>query len=101
MNISKAPNPRKLELCRKYFFAGFAFLPFVWAINVCWFFTEAFHKPPFSEQSQIKRYVIYSAVGTLFWLIVLTAWIIIFQTNRTAWGATADYMSFIIPLGSA
>ncbi|EDW91660.1 gamma-secretase subunit pen-2 [Drosophila mauritiana] len=101
MDISKAPNPRKLELCRKYFFAGFAFLPFVWAINVCWFFTEAFHKPPFSEQSQIKRYVIYSAVGTLFWLIVLTAWIIIFQTNRTAWGATADYMSFIIPLGSA
>ncbi|XP_039483045.1 gamma-secretase subunit pen-2 [Drosophila santomea] len=101
MDISKAPNPRKLELCRKYFFAGFAFLPFVWAINVCWFFTEAFYKPPFSEQSQIKRYVIYSAVGTLFWLIVLTAWIIIFQTNRTAWGATADYMSFIIPLGSA
>ncbi|KAI8038440.1 gamma-secretase subunit pen-2 [Drosophila gunungcola] len=101
MDISKAPNPRKLELCRKYFFAGFAFLPFVWAINVCWFFQEAFHKPPYPEQSQIKKFVIFSAVGTLFWLIVLSAWIVIFQTNRTAWGATADYMSFIIPLGSA
>lgn len=45
--------------------------------------------------------VIYSAIGTLFWTIALITWIVIFQTNRAAWGATADYISFIIPLGSA
>ncbi|XP_002138654.2 gamma-secretase subunit pen-2 [Drosophila pseudoobscura] len=101
MDFSKAPNPRKLQLCRTYFYAGFALLPFVWAINVCWCFEEAFRKPPFPEQSQIKRFVIYSAVGTLLWIVALIAWIIIFQTNRTGWGATADYMSFMIPLGSA
>lgn len=77
MDISKAPNPRKLQLCRTYFMskcpicngknrnsistyhnpflAGFAFLPFVWAINVCWFFAEAFQKPAYTEQNQIKR----------------------------------------------
>lgn len=142
MDISKAPNPRKLQLCRTYFMskchqlkgksvklstyfffllAGFAFLPFVWAINVCWFFAEAFQKPPYPEQNQIKRCkrtffafcvtsnlyplsfvdVIYSAIGTLFWTILLITWIIIFQTNRADWGASADYISFIIPLGSA
>ncbi|KAH8407421.1 hypothetical protein KR222_000833 [Zaprionus bogoriensis] len=101
MDISKAPNPRKLQLCRTYFMTGFALLPFVWAVNVCWFFAEAFRKPPYPEQNQIKRYVIYSAIGTLFWAILLITWIIVFQTNRAAWGATADYISFIIPLGSA
>ncbi|XP_017836631.1 gamma-secretase subunit pen-2 [Drosophila busckii] len=101
MDISKATNPRKLQLCRTYFMTGFAFLPFVWAINVCWFFEEAFRKPTYPEQNQIKRYVIYSAIGTLIWTIALITWIIIFQTNRAAWGATADYISFIIPLGSA
>lgn len=30
-------------------------LPFMWAINAVWFFKEAFTKPPFEEQEQIKK----------------------------------------------
>ncbi|CAD7076689.1 unnamed protein product [Hermetia illucens] len=99
MDITKVPNERKLELCRTYFRAGFAFLPFAWAINVVWFFNEAFNKPPYEEQKQIRRYVLFSALGAAVWLVVLIAWITIFQTYRAQWGEVADRMSFIIPLG--
>ena len=37
------------------FTAGFAFLPFMWAVNGLWFLKEAFFKPPYQEQKQIKR----------------------------------------------
>ena len=37
-----------------YFTAGFAFLPFLWAINAVWFFNDVFRKPAFEEQSQMR-----------------------------------------------
>lgn len=43
--------------------------------------------------------VILSGIGTLIWFIILTSWIVVFQTHRVAWGEFADYLSFIIPLG--
>uniref|UniRef100_A0A1A9WJE2 Gamma-secretase subunit PEN-2 n=1 Tax=Glossina brevipalpis TaxID=37001 RepID=A0A1A9WJE2_9MUSC len=103
MNLSKVSNEKKLQLCKIYFRTGFVFLPFVWAVNFCWFFKEAFKTPiaSYPEQKQIKNYVIYSALGTIVWLLLLTVWIIIFQAKRAEWGALADYMSFIIPLGKA
>lgn len=102
MNISKATNEQKLHLCRIYFRIGFLLLPFVWAVNACWFVGEAFYRTPsYPEQKQIKKYVLLSALGTFIWLIALIAWIITFQIKRAEWGAFADYMSFIIPLGKA
>ncbi|XP_054740350.1 gamma-secretase subunit pen-2 [Anastrepha obliqua] len=101
MDISKATNEKKLQLCRTYFRAGWAFLPFVWTINVCWFFNEAFRVTPYPEQTKIKKYVIFSLIGSLVWAAILISWIIVFQTKRAEWGAMADYMSFIIPLGKA
>ncbi|XP_038195983.1 gamma-secretase subunit PEN-2 isoform X1 [Arvicola amphibius] len=79
---------------------GFAFLPFLWLVNIFWFFREAFLAPAYTEQSQIKGYVWRSAVGFLFWVIVLTTWITIFQIYRPRWGALGDYLSFTIPLGT-
>uniref|UniRef100_A0A8C9ZML0 Gamma-secretase subunit PEN-2 n=1 Tax=Sander lucioperca TaxID=283035 RepID=A0A8C9ZML0_SANLU len=54
MNLERLPNEEKLSLCRKYYLGGFAFLPFLWLVNVVWFFKEAFVKPVYSEQLQIK-----------------------------------------------
>lgn len=34
---------------------GFAFLPFIWAVNSIWFFDEAFRKPAYDEQKSIRR----------------------------------------------
>lgn len=36
------------------FSGGFALLPFLWLVNVVWFFREAFFKPAYTEQLQIK-----------------------------------------------
>lgn len=100
--------------------AGFAFLPFVWVVNAVWFFETAFKKDPFDEQKAIRnckcKYrsrfvddslplsplsdVIYSAIGSLIWFLVIATWVAMFQANRIAWGEWADDLSFIIPLGS-
>ncbi|XP_076137335.1 gamma-secretase subunit PEN-2 isoform X1 [Alosa pseudoharengus] len=99
MNLERVPNEEKLSLCRKYYLGGFAFLPFLWLVNVVWFFREAFVKPTYNEQLQIKTYVKRSALGLLFWVAVLTTWITIFQHMRAQWGEVSDYLSFTIPLG--
>ncbi|GJQ85054.1 hypothetical protein Trydic_g3716 [Trypoxylus dichotomus] len=85
MDLSKMTNDKKLELCRHYFKAGFALLPFVWAVNAIWFFGEAFRKDKYDEQPQIKRYVIYSAIGSIVWSIIIAIWVVVFQVNRVGW----------------
>ncbi|XP_020833460.1 gamma-secretase subunit PEN-2 isoform X2 [Phascolarctos cinereus] len=99
MNLERVSNEEKLNLCRKYYLGGFALLPFLWLVNVLWFFREAFLAPAYEEQGQIKGYVWRSALGLVFWLVALTSWITIFQINRARWGALGDYLSFTIPLG--
>ncbi|RLU16532.1 hypothetical protein DMN91_010600 [Ooceraea biroi] len=99
MDLSKISNEKKLYLCKWYFRAGFALLPFLWAVNAIWFLKEAFVVPPYEEQKQIKRYVIFSAIGAIAWTAALITWIIIFQTYRAAWGEFADAISYIIPTG--
>ncbi|XP_065346090.1 gamma-secretase subunit pen-2 [Cloeon dipterum] len=99
MDLGKLKDDQKLDLCKWYFRGGFAFLPFLWAINAVWFFWEAFRRNPFEEQKLIRRYVILSAIGAVIWAAGLTTWIIIFQTKRAEWGEFADSISFMIPQG--
>ncbi|KAF7396413.1 gamma-secretase subunit pen-2 isoform X1 [Vespula maculifrons] len=99
MDLSKLTNEKKLHLCKWYFRVGFAFLPFLWTVNAIWFIREAFIVPPYEEQKQIKKYVIFSAIGAIIWMIILVTWVIIFQTQRAAWGEFADNISYIFPLG--
>ncbi|KAJ2943275.1 hypothetical protein O0L34_g12080 [Tuta absoluta] len=101
MDLNRLPNDEKLTLCRWYFKVGFVLLPFVWTVNAVWFFSDAFTKPPFEEQKQIKRYVVLSALGSVAWAAVLAAWVAVYQTQRVSWGATGDTLSFIVPLGRA
>ncbi|XP_038219865.1 gamma-secretase subunit pen-2 [Zerene cesonia] len=101
MDLNKLPNDKKLQLCRNYFKVGCILLPFVWAVNAVWFFKEAFVKPPFEEQKEIKKYVILSFIGAIVWVIILAGWVTAFQLNRVAWGAVGDSLSFIVPLGRA
>lgn len=99
MDLKRVKNEDKLQLCRKYYFGGFALLPFLWAVNAVWFFREAFLVPSFDEQRQIKSYVIRSFIGAIIWIGAITAWVTVFQIYRADWGTTADKMSFIIPKG--
>uniref|UniRef100_V9LJP6 Gamma-secretase subunit PEN-2 n=1 Tax=Callorhinchus milii TaxID=7868 RepID=V9LJP6_CALMI len=100
MNLERVSNEDKLSLCRKYYLGGFVLLPFLWMVNVIWFFREAFTKPQFNEQQQIRKYVKCSGVGLLVWIAVLTTWITVYQTLRPDWGSLGDYISFTLPLGS-
>ncbi|PNF37725.1 Gamma-secretase subunit PEN-2 [Cryptotermes secundus] len=99
MDLSKMKNDKKLYLCRWYYRAGFAFLPFLWCVNAVWFFAEAFRKPPYEEQREIRKYVVMSGIGTIIWTAALTTWITVFQLYRAEWGETGDWISFIIPTG--
>lgn len=42
-------------ICSFIVSAGFAMLPFLWAVNAVWFAKPAFCDPHFEEQKQIKR----------------------------------------------
>jgi len=99
MDIDRMKADAKLILSRKYYYAGFAFLPFLWAINAVWFFNDAFRKPPFEEQIQLRKYVVRSSIGALVWVGICVTWTCIFQNNRSSWGELGDQLSFVIPRG--
>jgi presenilin enhancer 2 len=55
MKLDKISDENKLDICKKYFYAGLAFLPFLWLINFVWFFKHAFLRSNFKEQSDIRK----------------------------------------------
>ena len=66
MDLNRMKDEDKLVLSRKYFYGGFALLPFLWFVNAIWFFREAFlRKPTFDQQKAIKGYVIKSMVNVM------------------------------------
>ncbi|XP_021951174.1 gamma-secretase subunit pen-2-like [Folsomia candida] len=99
MDLSKVKDEVKRDLCRRYFFYGLAFLPFLWAVNAVWFYKEAFKRSPFPEQKEIRKYSILSGLGAIIWIIILGTWVIVYQTNRASWGELGDDLSFILPQG--
>lgn len=102
LSSAKVSDDEKLGLCRRYFYLGFAFLPFLWAINAVWFFQEAFvRKPEFPQQKELKRLVIMSGIGSIICLAALITWMSVFTNLRAEWGELGDRLSFNIPTGSA
>ncbi|CAB3999118.1 Gamma-secretase subunit PEN-2 [Paramuricea clavata] len=99
MDLRKVSDQDKLQLCRRYFVIGFAFLPFLWFVNFVWFFKYAFYVKHFEGQKKMRYYLTGSLIGFLVWFIGLTVWISVYQKNRASWGATGDMISFLIPLG--
>jgi len=97
MNLERVSADEKVKLCRKYFYVGFFALPVVWLVNAVWFFRDAFIKkdPP----PMLRRYVIYSTIGSLVWIILMVTWITCYQILRPDWGAAGDYISFNVPRG--
>ena len=101
MDLNKVPNEEKVRLSRLYFIGGFAFLPFLWLVNVLWFFREAFLRDEYEGQKNVRTNLLRSLVGLCVWIAGLTAWITIYQMNRALWGELGDRLSFLIPLGEA
>lgn len=102
LNSAQVSDEDKLGLCKRYFYLGFALLPFLWAINVFWFFKDAFvRKPEFPQQKDFRKFVVMSAIGSVIFLAGLITWLSIFTNYRASWGELGDRLSFNIPTGSA
>ncbi|VDP30823.1 unnamed protein product [Heligmosomoides polygyrus] len=81
MDLRKMNDAAKVDLCRKYFIVGLFCLPLSPATNT------------------IRKYVTLSAIGAIFWLIIICVWETIFQSYHSKGVAWADYLTFISPVG--
>ncbi|CAD6190886.1 unnamed protein product [Caenorhabditis auriculariae] len=99
MHLDKLSDVERVNLCKRYFLIGIFCLPFVWLTNFVWFFTEAFCKPLTVHRTQIRRYVIASGIGSLFWLVVFLTWETVFQYYRAQGLVWTDYLTFVFPKG--
>lgn len=99
MDLRNMNDAAKVDLCRKYFIIGLFGLPLVWLTNTIWFFGEGFLRPQSPATNTIRKYVTMSAIGAIFWLIVICVWETIFQSYRSKGVAWADYLTFIFPVG--
>jgi len=62
VSLEKKTPDERLNICRKYYLAGFACLPLLWLINAIWFYKQAFKVEPYPQQAQIrkcKRFVLF------------------------------------------
>jgi len=96
MNLRRVSPEEKVNICRKYFLAGIPLLPWVWIINVLWFWREA---TKVDHIPQVRRYTILSAIGALIYLAALGVWVGVYQSQRASWGALGDKISLHIPYG--
>eukprot|EP00048_Salpingoeca_helianthica_P015234 m.225728 g.225728 ORF g.225728 m.225728 type:complete len:99 (+) comp16770_c0_seq1:7-303(+) len=96
MDLSRVPLEEKVDLCRKYFLGGFAFLPWLWFVNSVWFFNEA-RKP--DADPRIRKYVILSFIFSTICAVGIAVWAAIFQQRRAEWGETGDLLSVTIIKG--
>ncbi|KAL7061268.1 hypothetical protein AAHC03_09926 [Spirometra sp. Aus1] len=76
----------RLRICRIYFYAGLAFLPFFWLVNSIWFFRDAFLSESTPDRRQFRLFVSLSIVGALLWFAGLLTWNLIYQSYRPSWG---------------
>ena len=54
VSLAKKSPEERLNICRKYFLGGFAFLPLLWLINCIWFYKQAFKVESYPQQAQIR-----------------------------------------------
>uniref|UniRef100_A0A8R1HGF4 Gamma-secretase subunit PEN-2 n=1 Tax=Caenorhabditis japonica TaxID=281687 RepID=A0A8R1HGF4_CAEJA len=99
MDISKLSDVKRVDLCKKYFLIGFCLLPLVWIVNTFWFFSDAFCFPINPHRRQIRKYVIGSIIGSLFWAILIASWEIFFQYYRAQGLVWSDKLTFVFPTG--
>ncbi|KAL7074689.1 hypothetical protein ACQ4LE_006039 [Meloidogyne hapla] len=108
-NLNKLSEGERLQLCRRYFLLGFAFLPILWLVNFIWFYRYTYGKKDENDELQtnnnliikeMKRYVLWSGIGTIIWTILITCWIYIYQIERSLGNVYwAELLTYIYPLG--
>jgi presenilin enhancer 2 len=98
MRLEKLKPSELLEISRKYFYLGFAFLPFFWFINFVWIYPFIRKNPQISTFTQVKQYTIYSGFGSFVWFVILIGWISAYTVYRQSW-SFGDLISVYVPKG--
>jgi len=86
-----------LNISKKMFYGGFAFLPWLWLVNWIYFHQVLKQRPGLPDK--IHFYVKWSLRGSMIWAILIAIWIIVFQTNRVKWGHHIDGLYVTVPKG--
>eukprot|EP00041_Stephanoeca_diplocostata_P005275 m.59242 g.59242 ORF g.59242 m.59242 type:complete len:99 (+) comp15676_c0_seq1:128-424(+) len=96
MKLAKLTDEERVNISKKYYIGGFFLLPWLWIINTFWFF-------PFAVKSgadpKLRKMVVYSAIGSIIWVIIIAVWVSQYQQNRVAWGETGDKLTANYPKG--
>ncbi|RKP11332.1 gamma-secretase aspartyl protease complex, presenilin enhancer-2 subunit, partial [Piptocephalis cylindrospora] len=79
------------------FLGGFAFLPFLWAVNFFYMFKVMRERS--DRIPRLKQYVWGSGIGALLWFIALTTWYAVFVNTRTTWGPGTDHFTVVLITG--
>uniref|UniRef100_A0A914HNM7 Gamma-secretase subunit PEN-2 n=1 Tax=Globodera rostochiensis TaxID=31243 RepID=A0A914HNM7_GLORO len=107
VDLRKLNDAERLALCRLYFRLGFAFLPFLWAVNAFWFYRYAFGAACQSAAgagnesiTQMRRFVFWSAFGALCWTFIIAGWLLFYNMQRsTGQYAWLEAITLVFPLG--
>eukprot|EP01133_Synstelium_polycarpum_P006389 gene6389-7406_t len=88
-------NEEKMKgIAKKLWIVGFFMLPWVWLINVLFFFP---HRKSLS--SDITWYLKFSLIGFFVYSAIFMTWMGVYLVNRNKWGAFGDSISIVIPFG--
>merc|ERR1712018_415536 len=102
VNIAKMTEVERLDLCYKYFIAGFFFLPVFWICNSFWFWPDAYGQRVSNQQNisqKFKFYIKFSIVGSIVWLTIALSWMSYFQMFRHGFGRDLDWLYLYLPIG--
>jgi presenilin enhancer 2 len=121
-SLDKLSGTEILSIGKKMFYGGFAFLPFLWLVNVIYLWPtlkrsdvppklrscKTRHLDGFGNATETDNWkinlpilldLIYSICGCVTWFIISTTWYALYVNKRVAWGVTADRITVVIPKG--
>ncbi|EGG14582.1 gamma-secretase subunit [Cavenderia fasciculata] len=90
----KLNDDKMRNIAKKLWIIGFFFLPWVWLINILFFFP---HRKQLS--TDVFWYLKYSLIGFFVYSTIFMTWMGIYLVNRNNWGASGDNISIVIPYG--
>ncbi|KAI8904702.1 gamma-secretase aspartyl protease complex, presenilin enhancer-2 subunit [Gorgonomyces haynaldii] len=89
----KLSDAQLLKITRTFFYAGFCFLPFFWLVNVVWLYNVSL------KRQFIRKYIIWSGIGSLCWILIIGVWLGVYLQKRLLWGEFGDKLTVFVPIG--
>lgn len=89
------PLAEQRRICRKMFFIGCLFLPWLWAVNTYFFRHALSRRTAHKSDVLVVRYTRLSLVGALLGFGAIFVWLTIYLFNRVKWAGTLEKISIV------